>query len=50
MEESIEELKKTIDEKIKNYGEDSIEVKKYKELLKKVIEMNEKLKEIVLDK
>lgn len=50
MEKSIEELKKTIDDKVKNYGEDSIEVKKYKKLLKKVIEMNEKLKKIGLDK
>lgn len=50
MEEAIQELKKTIDEKIKNYGENSIEVKKYKELLKKIIKIDEKLKEIGLDK
>lgn len=50
MEKSIQKLIVVIDEKIKIYGEESIEVKKYKELLERITKINEKLKEIKLDK
>lgn len=50
MEESIQKLEVVINEKTKIYGEESIEVKKYKALLRKITKINEKLRKIGLDK
>lgn len=50
MEEAIQKLKVIINDKIDIYGTESIEVKKYKQLLDKIIKINKKLKVIGLDK
>lgn len=50
MEEAIQKLKVIINDKINIYGTESIEVKKYKQLLDKIIKINKKLKVIGLDK
>ncbi len=50
MEEAIQKLKVIINDKIDIYGEESVEVKKYKQLLEKIIRINKKLKVIGLDK
>lgn len=44
LEKSIKKMKELINEKVKNEGKNSIEVKKYKDLLNRLIKINKKLK------
>lgn len=48
LEKSIKKIKELINKKVENEGKNSIEVKKYKDLLSRLIKINKKLKSIEL--